>query len=299
MSVICRLLPEIVEKSLPVQIVDEIRRCELKASEINEIRLRINCRSSVTANGANLVLRSTVTREDMTNCMTSLCGGSVYAHSETIREGYIVAGEGIRVGVCGYDSGGDIRDISSLNIRIPHMIRQVCQPIISKLLEGGRLHSALIYSPPGIGKTTVLRDIASKLGGEYRIRVALIDTRGELFIREMFSDSICDVMTGYGRAAGIEIATRTMSSQVLICDELGDPEEAKAILSAQNTGVPLIASAHASDIRELMLRPNIRMLCDNSVFDLFVGLSREVFEGRLSRAFRFDFLTYEEMKKKL
>lgn len=96
----------------------------------------------------------------------------------------------------------------------------------------------LIYSPPGEGKTTLLRDIASLLSSPpYLRRVAVIDSRAELFREDSFSASIADIYTGYPKAYGIELATRTMSPQFIVCDELGT-EEAKSVMEDQNCGVP-------------------------------------------------------------
>ena len=105
--------------------------------------------------------------------------------------------------------------------------------------------------------------------------MALIDTRGEIYIKSMFAESIVDVLHGYPRAKGIEIATRTLSPEVIFCDEIGSAEEAKAILSAANSGVPLIATAHAESFDTLLKRPNIRTLYDHHIFRYYIGLSRK------------------------
>ena len=85
-------------------------------------------------------------------------------------------------------------------------------------------------------------------------------------MKEMFENNLVDVLRGYPRAKGIEIATRTLSPEVIFCDEIGSAEEAKAILSAQNSGVPLIATAHADSRETLFRRPNIRILYENEIF---------------------------------
>ncbi len=95
----------------------------------------------------------------------------------------------------------------------------------------------------------------------------MIDTRGELYREDMFRDTIADIFTGYPKAAGIEIATRTMSPQYLICDEIGAREEARAIIEALHSGVPLLATAHAESFDELKKRPHIKMLLDTGVFE--------------------------------
>jgi stage III sporulation protein AA len=83
-----------------------------------------------------------------------------------------------------------------------------------------------------------------------------------------------DILSGYPKALGIEIATRSLSAEVMICDEIGDLEEAMALVSSHNCGVPLIASAHASCVEELLSRTGIRLLHEAGIFGAYVGISR-------------------------
>ena len=297
------LLPPELEGCLPERIraglYELAGQGRIRATDISEVRLRLGRPASVTLNGVNVVMTERAGAKELADCVSALCRGSYYAHGATIRDGYICVGGGFRVGVCGTASeDGNVSDITSVNIRLPHIIRGVSEYLIRRCIDSGRLRSMLIYSPPGVGKTTLLRDLAARLGGEFARRTALIDTRGELFMPEMFADTLCDVLTGYPRAKGIELATRTLSPEVIICDELGDAEEARAILGAQNTGVPLIASAHASSLDELLSRPNIRLLHENRVFDYYIAISRERLNGRMSRCFCFDCVTRQEADRR-
>lgn len=251
---------------------------------LSEIRLRADAPMSVTYLDRNIISfdgRPVICSEpEVAGTLQRLCEDSVHTYSETIREGFVSLENGYRIGVVGR-SGGDgeslksVYEITSLSIRLPHAVPDVGSEAVKYVISGGRICSTLFYSPPNVGKTTLVRDIARILStGNSARRVAIVDTRAEIYMRSMFADSIADVLTGYPRAKGIEIATRTMSPEVIICDEIGSLDEAKAILSAQNSGVPLIATAHADSFDRLMKRPNIKTLYDNHIFRYYIGLTR-------------------------
>ncbi len=213
---------------------------------------------------------------DMRFILARICEESVHTYGSSINEGYVSLAGGLRVGVCGKAvSDGtkvlNVREINSLSVRIPRAISGVSAEILPLLLKGPRIYSALFYSLPGTGKTTLIRDIAAKIGAKRR--VAVVDSRGEIYMKEMFSHSLCDFLDGYPKGTGIELATRTLSPELIICDEIGEGE-AEKILSVQNTGVPLIATAHGGALHALLLRPGIKKLYDAGVFRYYIGVSR-------------------------
>lgn len=273
-------IPKAIESIVPYKVYDEVRGLADKGHQIEEIRLRCERRASVTSCGKNIALSTVMSREEMNLIFADICDNSLYAHRETINNGYITLEGGLRVGVCGRASvdGGrllGIYDISSINIRIPHPIRRVGEPVCRLLRESEGSKGVLIYAPPGEGKTTLLSAVCAKMaGGENPLRVCVIDTRGEL--APSLSDTrLCiDILSGYPRGLGIEIATRTMNAQLIACDEIGDVSEAEAILSAQNSGVPFIASAHADNLYSLLMRTAIARLHTFRVFGSYVLIKR-------------------------
>ena len=133
---------------------------------------------------------------------------------------------------------------------------------------------AILYSPPGIGKTPALREIAARLGAKpYNIRIAVIDTRFEI-CGSLGGDVTYDALSGYPRAKGMETAVRTLSPQLILCDEIGSEEDAQAIYTSFGAGVPTVVTAHASSLEELCVRPFMRTLIDSGAFTYAVGLSR-------------------------
>lgn len=253
---------------------------------VTEIRLRLGGALSLSVSDKNVTFDQTgnvsgrpyiCTKEDIDGAAALLCGSSFHSHKEELERGYISSSGTVRAGVSTYGTfGGSVWGIDGLCIRIPRDI-EGCSTL---LLDKTGVCSMLVCSAPGVGKTTLLRDIARQLCAVYGKRIVVCDTKYELLPKKkpLFADYIC----GKEKAAAIECATRNMSAQVVLCDELGGPDETKAILSAQSGGVTLICTAHADSMASLLSRPNLRLLYDAAVFDKYVFLKRN------SSGFEFD-----------
>lgn len=245
-----------------------------------EVRLRVGHHAALTVDGRNLLLTYRTSAQEVTAAFTALCDNSVYAHKDTLREGYLHA-FGCRVGVVGraVTDGGRViglGDVRALCIRIPHRIVGAGEVAVRSFRKMGCRKGILVYSPPGVGKTTMLTDLSYTLSaGRDALRVAVVDTRGELYGADAPSACQIDVLVGYPRAVGIEIATRVLSPQLIVCDEIGDAADAAAIHAAAGAGVPLIASAHADGIEALWARPSLRSLLESGIFGAYIGITRD------------------------
>ncbi len=277
-------LPDSVMRALPYRLSDEIRRTSFPV--IEEIRMRAGRRCSVVAAGRNIMLGTVLDEGELNDILEGMCQGSLYAFSDTINQGYISLSGGVRVGVCGRAGcEGDriigIYEVSSLSVRIPHKSRPVGAEICRLLHSFERTEGVLVYSPPGVGKTTLLRSVATMLAsgawesGRDPMRTVVIDTRGELAFANEGRDLCLDVLSGYPRRKGIEIATRCLNAEVIICDEIGDYEEAMSLVASHNCGVPLIASAHAGSVEQLLSRTGLRLLHEAKIFGAYAGLERD------------------------
>lgn len=264
---------------LPVKTRAEIERLAAQRGErISEIRLRAAAKSTVTLSGERIPLLTAVSAEEVRRTVSLLCEGSIYAHRENIGSGYISLEGGIRVGLCGravYDGGGlvGIADISSLVFRIPtEDFFDV--PSLLSAWEGAE-RGMLIYSPPGVGKTTALRALVKALGsGKNSKQIAVIDERGE-FSAEDYEKCTVDILCGYKRAEGAEIALRTLAPEIIAVDEIGSASEAEAITSSLNSGVKVMATAHAKSLSELYMRSGIAPLLRRNIFDVFTGIAAD------------------------
>lgn len=248
------------------------------AMSVTEIRLRLGGALSLSVSDKNVTFDHTgnvsgkpyiCTKEDIDSAAALLCGSSFHSHKDEIEQGYISSSGQVRAGVSTYGTfGGAVWGIDGLCIRIPRDV-DGCS---AALLDKTGICSMLICSAPGVGKTTLLRDIAKRLCGVYGKRIVVCDTKYELLPKKkpLFADYIC----GKEKAAAIECAVRNMSAQVVLCDELGGPDETKAILSAQSGGVTLICTAHADGMTSLLRRPNLKLLYDAAVFEKYVFLKR-------------------------
>lgn len=264
---------------LPVKARAEIERLAVRRGErISEIRLRAAAKSTVTLSGERIPLLTSVSAEDVRHTVSLLCDGSMYAHRENISSGYISLEGGIRVGVCGravYDGGGlvGICDIASLVFRIPtEDFFDV--PALLSAWEGAE-RGMLIYSPPGVGKTTALRALVKALGsGRNSKQIAVIDERGE-FSAEDYGECTVDLLCGYKRAEGAEIALRTLAPEIIAVDEIGTSAEAEAITASLNSGVKVVATAHAKSLSELYMRSGMAPLLKRKIFDVFAGIAAD------------------------
>lgn len=246
---------------------------------VNEIRIKLNSYIILISGEHHYSTDVFISRDDIDETVLSLCNGSIYAHSKTINEGYIAIGQGIRAGICGKalienDMVTSVASISSINIRIPQKIEGASNYLIALLKSTNYNSSVLLYSPPGVGKTTILRDLVTKLSTkENPLCFSIIDAREEItpYLDKPIN---ADVYLSYPKGLAIEMATKVMTPEFIICDEIASENDAIAILKASNSGVKLIATTHASSFEELKSKEILKPLFTHNIFNYALGVER-------------------------
>ena len=239
----------------------------------------------------------TISESEISDIVARACGFSVHSHQEELKNGFLTLPGGHRIGVCGTavrQNGcvAGIRSPTALNIRIARRIRGAAHEVLNTCFQAG-LQNILLAGPPMSGKTTVLRDLAIQISQGFSGRLytcAVIDARYELFPAShdgaLSAAFLGDVLYGYEKAEGIAQAVRTLSPDMVFCDEIGSSDDAKAILEGCRCGVHFAATAHADSPEDLERRVGIReLLADGCITTvLFLGTGSNV--GRIRKTVR-------------
>lgn len=252
-----------------------------KKAVAEEFRLRVGRRLSVLLPDGEICLDSAaVTPEDLSETAARAARGSLHSVSDELAAGFVTAQNGHRLGLCGravMESGvcRTVRDFSSANLRIAREVRGAADGVFSQIV-GERVRSTLILSPPGGGKTTLLRDLVRQTG-DSGVRVSVADERGELSAcvagKPGFDVGECvDLMVGAPKAIAALAMLRAMNPQVVAFDEITDPADFDAIARIVGCGAAVFATIHAGSVDELRRRPGLSAIL--TAFEKFVVIER-------------------------
>lgn len=273
-----RELEAILTKEISVLL--EKSKCMKRGEELQEIRMNIGQPLIIKCKEGEYILKSNgeatkdfkeglcVTANMVRDTFSGACKYSAYAFEEEVRQGFLTIEGGHRIGIVGQAIMEDgkvknLKYISGLNIRIAKENIGCGEVLVNEIYNHKELSSALIVSVPGGGKTTLLRDcirVLSEGTGERKgYRVGVVDERGELGaayrgITQNHLGPRTDLLDRISKKEGIFMLLRSMAPEIIAVDEIGSKEDEEALHRAMLCGCKLLATAHASSIREARIR---------------------------------------------
>lgn len=275
-----RIKKEII-KFLPIKLQENLNDDML--TDVEEIRLRINKPVIFKYMDKEKLLEYILSKEELNICFEAICNNSVYAFQNEIANGFITIFGGHRVGICGkplYKEGKiySMKEISGINIRVARQIVGCSNKLVPEILIDNKFTDTLIISPPGIGKTTILRDLIRKISNLGN-NVGVVDERSEIAAtyKGVAQNDIgirTDVMDEVLKSDGITMLVRTMKPDFIATDEIGTDKDIEAILYAVNAGVKIIATAHGSCMEDLKRRVKLYDLMKQGIFKKIVFLKK-------------------------
>ena len=289
-------LPESLQRLpslMPAALIDRISEIRLRRNAPVVLVLR-NTACFVNPLGELLETPEpsclTVSSAELEEVFMAMCGYTLHSVMDTLKNGYLTLPCGARVGVgvsAVYENGVLIaaENVMSLNVRLPHAWIG-CSAALLNFLYVNTFPSIIIAGEPNSGKTTLLRDLARALSGGFNRRyrkVAVVDERNELAGKNNTAFSFdlgsnCDVLTGFQKARGMEIAARTLSPEMIVCDEIATEEEVTAVRAAFSSGIRFALSVHAANRTELSRKPVVRQLLETGEFSYVVLLNRHTYQ---------------------
>lgn len=252
------------------------------ASSISEIRLRLNRPVQIACVDGKKLWGAPVDGDGFSKLLNYLMKNSLYACEQELAQGFFTAGNGCRVGVCGKlcadRDDARMANISSICIRIPRERHGCADELFESIYRAG-FSSSLILSPPGKGKTTLLREIVRRISDD-GVNVAIADERDEISacvegVPALDVGRSTDVMCACGKARAISMMLRSCAPEIIAVDEIGGMEDAEALCDAARCGVKIIATAHAQGIAQAHQRKAVRALLDAGIFEYCLELGPE------------------------
>lgn len=306
---ICEGRVTAIEKILrifPLHMREGLRIAAATLKNIEEIRIRTSKPLILLAgqeewylsqNGKSLTKECgeayRVTVQDISDMMVFISRYSLFAFEEEVKSGFITLEGGHRVGlggqaVCQEGCIRTLRNISCMNIRICHERKECARRLIPFLYrhperKQSGIYNTLIVSPPGKGKTTLLRDMVRILSDGTRqhsgLNISIVDERSEIAgcyqgVPQNDVGMRTDVLDGCPKSNGMMLLIRTMSPQVVAVDEIGTKEDVAAVSYALNCGCSILGSVHAEGLEELEKKPALSEFFMRGYFERFLVIGQ-------------------------
>jgi len=308
---------EIVREIFPGRLQERVENAVKHIGDIQEIRIRVNSPIAlysdkkeyyVTRDGQVTTGRNSedcMLPRDLEDIVYHICRSSLYAYEEELRRGYLTIEGGYRIGVTGQavlDAKGcikTIKNISFLNIRIAHEVKGVGDGGLPYLYEKGKMKNTLIISPPGYGKTTLLRDLIRSIsnGNVYSEgkHCCIIDERSEVAgcfrgVPQLDVGVRTDVLDGCPKSIGMMMVIRSMAPQVIAVDELGTAEDIRAVFSVIRSGSQIIATIHGEGLSDIKEKNFLSEVIREKVFERYIVIGEDhrmkFFDGEFQKCLK-------------
>lgn len=286
------IFPERIEKLLNEILTNE---------EIYEIRVKIHKPIIIYSKNGEKIIEYYPSKDDLKSIIQKISNYSLYAYEKDIRQGFITIKGGHRIGIAGecvMENGvvKTIRNISSLNIRICREVKGCSEKILKYIVSNKLIHNTIIISPPKCGKTTILRDIARNISngipalGILGKKVVVVDERSEiggsyLGIPQSDLGIRTDVLDNCLKSEGLIMAIRSLSPEIIICDEIGSKSDIEALMMAFNSGVNIITTIHGFTVDDLYNRKVFADLINNEILERAIVLSNRAGMGTIEKIY--------------
>lgn len=284
---ILRYFPTNINRIL-IDTLEQNRKIE---ENLQEIRIRIGRPIILKTLQADIIIQYAITQTEILQILEKLCENSIYAYRNQICEGYITVKGGHRVGIVGTaivenEKVINVKYVTSLNFRIARQILNCSNKIIKEVVDvqNQTVYNTLIVSPPGKGKTTMLRDLIRRISNgieEINFKgktCGIVDERGELAamhkgIPQNDIGVRTDVVENVGKSKGMKMLIRSMAPEIIACDEIGSKEDVEAIKEAISSGVKGIFTMHGKDVEDIKNNKEIYELVENKQIEKILFLS--------------------------
>ena len=289
---------EEIYKVLPISMLEKIKKIG-STTNITEIRLRVGRNILLVTSDVEVEVDYIVNLKDMLDILVKVSKNSIYAIQNEINNGFVVINGGHRIGICGevvIENGKikNIKNINSMNIRVARQLIGVADKVMPYIVNNGNVQNTIIISPPGCGKTTILRDIVRQISSGVKIldfkgkNVGLVDERGEIAAVSLGIPNLdvglrTDIMSNVPKSIGMQMLVRSMGIDVIATDEIGGKEDFEAIKYANSSGVNLVFIMHGNDISDVYKKEEIKKLLNDGIFSVAIILSRKKGVGTIEK----------------
>ena len=287
-----RNIKEILE-FFPIEIRNKILNIGDELIDIEEIRIRVNRKIILKIKQKEIMIDYIINTKEILEILQKICDNSIYTYQNQICNGFITIKGGHRVGITGnvvFKDGQviNISHIYSLNFRIAREIIGCSNKLLKYVLKinENTIYNTIILSPPGRGKTTLLRDCIRNLSDgikEYDfkgVNIGVVDERGEIAamykgVPQNDVGQRTDILDNISKDIGMKMLIRSMNPKIITADEIGTKEDIEAINYAICSGVKGLFTAHGDSLQDIKLNPILNKLYNLKIIERIVLIKKD------------------------